>query len=192
MFTFTPDTTNNEFEKAIQPEMDKAIKYLEHEISKLRTGRASTALVEDLRVSAYGSQMAIKELAAISIPDPKLIAIQPWDKSVINEIEKAIQNSDLGINPINDGDIIRIQLPQMSSERRDELLKILSKKLEESKVIVRSARKEFQNSIREADKKKVVSEDFAKRLQDILQKQTDNYIANVDSIGKKKESEIKS
>ena len=124
MINITADTTNNEFEKNVQPEMDKAIKHLDHELAKLRTGRANATLVEDIKVSAYGTQMAIKGLAAISVPDTRLITIQPWDKSVINEIEKAIQNSDLGVNPINDGDIIRIQLPQMSSERRTELLKI--------------------------------------------------------------------
>lgn len=192
MINITPETTNTEFEKAIKPEMEKALKHLEHELVKLRTGRANAALVEDLKASAYGSQMSIKELAAISVPDARLITIQPWDKSVINELEKAIQNSDLGVNPINDGEIIRIQLPQMSAERREELLKILGKKLEESRVIVRSSRKDFQNLIRDAEKKKVISEDFAKRLQDILQKQTDSFIAEVDNVGKKKETEIRS
>lgn len=192
MINITPEITNGDFEKAIKPEFEKAVKHLEHELVKLRTGRANAALVEDLKVSAYGTMMSLREVAAISVPDVRLITVQPWDKSVINEIEKAIQNSDLGVNPINDGEIIRISLPQMSADRRDELLKVLGKKLEESKVIVRNSRKDFQNAIRDAEKKKTISEDFAKRLQDLLQKQTDNYIANIDSVGKKKESEIRS
>lgn len=192
MINITPEITNGDFEKAIKPEFEKAVKHLEHELTKLRTGRANAALVEDLKVSAYGTMMSLREVAAISVPDVRLITVQPWDKSVINEIEKAIQNSDLGVNPINDGEIIRISLPQMSADRRDDLLKVLGKKIEESKVIVRNARKDFQNTIREAEKKKTISEDFAKRLQDLLQKQTDNYISSIDSVGKKKESEIRS
>ena|SRR3990167_4178831 len=191
MFKLTAETTLPQFEQAIKPEMDKAIKHFEHEISKLRTGRASTALVEDLKVLSYGALMPLKEIAAISTPDVRLIVIQPWDKSIIAEIEKTIQNSDLGINPLNDGTIIRLQLPQMSAERREELTKVLSKKEEESKIIVRNVRKDFQTIIRDAEKKKVVSEDISKKLQTALQKQTDNFIANIETISKKKAVEIK-
>ena len=191
MFKLTAETTLPQFEQAIKPEMDKAIKHFEHEISKLRTGRASTALVEDLKVLSYGAFMPLKEIAAISTPDVRLIVIQPWDKSIIAEIEKTIQNSDLGINPLNDGTIIRLQLPQMSAERREELTKVLSKKEEESKIIVRNVRKDFQTIIRDAEKKKVVSEDISKKLQTALQKQTDNFIANIETISKKKAVEIK-
>ena len=187
----TAETTSNKFEQAIKPEMEKALTHLDKELVKLRTGRASSALVEDIKVSVYGSDMPIKELGAISTPDARLIVIQPWDKSIINNIEKGIQNSDLGINPLNDGEVIRITLPQMSSERREELLKVLNKKLEESRVIVRGSRKDFQNAIREAEKKKVVSEDVSKQLQQVLQKQTDLYIAKIDEAGKKKEKEIR-
>jgi ribosome recycling factor len=109
-----------QFEKEIESQMDKHIKHFEKELQKLRTGRAHPSMVEDIRISAYGTTMALKEVGSISVPDAALIVIQPWDKSIINEIEKAVGTSDLGITPQNDGDVIRIKLPPMSSSRREE------------------------------------------------------------------------
>lgn len=179
------------FEDAIKVEMDKPIKHYEKELAAIRTGRASTALVEDLKVECYGQFMKLRELATLSAPDARLITIQPWDKSIINDIEKAITSSDLGVSPINDGNLIRIQLPQMSEARRTELHKVLSKKTEECKVGVRNIRKDFHNKLREAEKEHEISEDFAERLTDLLQKLTDNFIKRVDDLHAKKENEIK-
>ena len=134
--------------------------------------------------------MTLKELATLGAPDARLLTIQPWDKSIISEIEKAVLASELGASPVNDGTLIRIQLPQMSASRRDELVKLLNKKTEECKVGVRNVRKEFHNEVRDAEKKKIISEDFAKRLMDLLQKVTDSFIAKVDQMNDKKAAEI--
>ena len=179
------------FESAVKEEMTQAIKHFEKDLVTVRTGRASTTLVDNIRVECYGQMMGLKELATVSTPDARLITIQPWDKSLIVEIEKAIQASDIGIHPSNDGTVIRLQLPQMSSDRRDELVKILSKKTEECRVSVRNVRKEFHNQLREAERKSTVSEDFARRLADILQKITDTFITKVDEMHHKKEQELR-
>ena len=180
------------FETAIKEEMNLAIKHFEKDLVTVRTGRASTALVDNIRVECYGQMMGLKELATVSTPDARLITIQPWDKSLIVEIEKAIQASDIGIHPSNDGTVIRLQLPQMSSDRRDELVKILNKKTEDCRVSVRNVRKEFHNQLREAERKSTISEDFARRLADLLQKITDTFITKVDEMHHKKEQELRS
>jgi ribosome recycling factor len=179
------------FDDALKVEMDKPIKHYEKEIASIRTGRASTALVEDIKVECYGQLMKLRELATLSAPDARLITIQPWDKSIINDIERAITASDLGVAPINDGNLIRIQLPQMSEARRTELHKVLGKKTEECKVGIRNIRKDFHNKLREAEKEHEISEDFAERLTELLQKTTDNFIKKVDDLHTKKETEIK-
>lgn len=188
-FVFTEGNTKD-FEVALKGEMDGPIKHFEKELSTIRTGRASAALVENIPVECYGQVMTLKGLATISTPDARLIVIQPWDKSIINDIEKALQNSNIGVNPVNDGEVVRLQLPQMSSARRDELVKVLSKKSEDSRIGVRNIRKEYHNQIRDTEKKHGISEDFAKRLSDLLQKITDEFIGKIDSIQKKKEAEI--
>lgn len=182
---------SREFEQALNKEMGETIKYFEHELATIRTGRASTSLVDKLKVDVYGQVMPLNQLATLSAPDPRLIVIQPWDKSTIMEIEKAIQTSDIGLTPINDGNVIRLQLPIMSSDRRDELTKQLGKKAEDSRVKIRNVRKEFQNLIRDAEKKKTLSEDFSKRLGDLLQKLTDQYISQINTLQSKKEAELK-
>lgn len=183
------NTTN--FEKNLKEEMQNPIMHYEKELLSIRTGRASTKLVEDIRVEAYDQQMRLKELAGIAAPEARLITIQPWDKSIIGEIEKAILASDLGVTPINDGTLIRIQLPQMTESRRKELDKVLGKKTEECKIGIRNVRKEFQNQLRDAEKKHGISEDFAIRLSDLLQKITDEFIAKADELHAKKAKEIK-
>lgn len=192
IITITAETTNKDFEKMLAPEMDKPIKHLEKELLAIRTGRANAAMVEETKVSCYGdSVMKLKELAAISVPDARLIVIQAWDKSTLADIEKALINSDLGVSPVNTGELIRIQLPMMSAERREELVKILNKKLEECRTSIRNVRKDFQNLVRDAEKKRTLSEDFAKLLLDILQKETDKFIAEAEKIASKKEVDIK-
>jgi ribosome recycling factor len=178
------------FETLLKSYMEPPIKHYDKELASIRTGRASIALLENIKVDAYGQIMALKEVATLGAPDPRLLTIQPWDKSIISEIEKAVASSDLGASPVNDGALIRIQLPQMSASRRDELIKLLGKKTEECKVAIRNIRKDFHNEVRDADKKHIISEDFAKRLADLLQKITDQYIEKVDQINNKKAAEI--
>lgn len=191
MIDIIADVNPKNFETAIKPEMDKAIDHLNKELAKIRTGRAHPSMVEDLLADCYGSTMRVKELAMVSAPEAALIVIQPWDKSVIKDIEKAIGASDLGVTPLNDGNIIRIQLPQISHARREELCKVLGKKLEECRTAIRNIRKEFQNSVRTAEKNKVVSEDLAKKLLEVLQTCTDSFIAKAEANANKKEAEIK-
>lgn len=188
---FNESTNIKQYEKAIETEMDSHIKHFEKEIAKIRTGRAHPSMVEDIKVMAYGSMMPLKEVGAVTAPDVSLLVIQPWDNNLIPDIEKAIINSDIGINPTNDGAVIRLPIPKMSSSRRDDLAKVLGQKLEIAKVAIRNVRKDVQNSIRDAEKNKKVSEDSSKRLQDMLQKVTDKLIASTDQMATKKESEIK-
>jgi ribosome recycling factor len=178
------------FEKLLREHMEKPIKHYEKELASIRTGRASVVVLENIKVEAYGQVMSLKELATLAAPDSRLLTVQPWDKSIIGEIEKAIQISDLGAAPVNDGNIIRIQLPQMSASRRDELLKLLGKKTEECRVAIRNVRKEFHNEVRDAEKKRIVSEDFAEKLSDHLQKITDQFIEKTDQVNDKKAAEI--
>ncbi len=181
------------FEQAMNDEMQKSIKHFEGELVKIRTGRAHTSLVEDVKVDVYdGSPMPLKNVAAISAPDARLIVIQPWDITTIPAIERALMSSEIGITPQVDGKIIRLSLPDMSSTRREELIKILGKKLEECRVSIRNMRKDFNNFIRDAKKDKKISENFFNRLGDLVQNATDKWIAKADEMGQKKEKELKS
>jgi len=187
---FAEGQTKN-FEDTVKSEMESPIKHFEKDLSSIRTGRASSALVEEIKVECYGQMMTLKELATLSTPDARLITIQPWDKSIIGEIEKALLSSDIGITPINDGKVIRLQLPQMSTARREELSKLLGKKTEDCRIGIRNVRKEYHNQLRKAEKDHGISEDFAKKLSDVLQKITDNFIKKADEIHDKKVNEIK-
>ncbi len=182
----------HEFEKLVEQEMDAPIKHFERELVAIRSGRAHPSMVEDLKITCYGgSVMTLKELAAISTPEPRFILIQPWDIGTINDIEKGIMNSSLGITPANDGNVIRIVLPEISGQRREELIKVLGKKLEECKERIRVIRGDFRNVIKEAEKKRTVEEDFSKKLQDLLQKVTDKFTEKAQQMNDKKEKEIK-
>jgi ribosome recycling factor len=181
------------FETAISAEMDKAIKHFEGELIKIRTGRAHVSMVEDLKIIVYGGQtMGLKAVATLGAPESDLITIQPWDASIIADIEKAILTSDLGVKPQSDGGIIRIQLPKMSTSRREELAKILGKKAEDCKIAIRNIRKDFNNIIRDAKKDKTISENFFNRLEDLLQKNTDNFTKKTDVMSEKKNVELTS
>lgn len=180
------------FQNPMESEMQKALKFYEGELIKIRTGRAHTSLVEDVSFVGYNNQaMTIKQAAVISAPESRLIVIQPWDPSLIEAIEKGIQNSDVGLTPVNDGKLIRLQLPEMSTSRRDELVKILGKKSNEAKERVREIRKDFNNLMRDAKKDKKISENFYNRLEDILQKVTDKFTAQIDQMMQKKEKDIR-
>ena len=181
----------NGFQKPMEQEMEKTLKHFEGELVKIRTNRAHTSLVEGVEVAAYGqAPMPLKSLAVLSAPDARLISIQPWDASIIPDIEKAISTSDIGINPRNDGKVVYLQLPEMSSDRRDELVKILGKKEEETKVTLRNVRKEFNNLIRDAKKDKSISENFHNRLEDVVQKVTDSFVKKAEEMAEKKRKEI--
>lgn len=181
------------FKAGMEAEMTKAIKHFEGELIKIRTGRAHTSLIDDIPVSCYGgSPMPLKQIASITAPEPRLLVIQPWDTNVMQDIEKAILTSDVGLTPINDGKIIRLTLPEMSTNRRDELVKILHKKLEECRIAVRNVRRDFNNLLRDGKKDKVISENFFSRLSDLLQEVTDKFIAQAEQLATKKEKEITS
>lgn len=180
------------FEGAMHTEMDKAIKHFERELVTIRTGRAHTAMIEDIKVSCYGqAPVPLKTVAALAAPDVRLLTVQPWDVSTIDDIEKGILASPVGLTPVNDGKLIRLQLPEMSSTRRDELVKILHKKLETCRIAIRNIRKDFQNLSRDAKKSKKISEDFFNRLEDSVKKVTDSYIGKAEQLSKAKEKDIR-
>lgn len=190
-FEFVEGANTKPFETYVQTEMDKHIKHFQGELVKIRTGRAHTSMLEDLKVQAYGGIMSLRDVASLSAPDVSLLIVQPWDQALIPDIEKAISSSELGLTPQNDGAIIRIQIPRMSGSRRDELTKMLGKKLEECRIGIRNVRKDFHNLIRDAEKSKKLSEDSSRRLQDLLQKITDKLVDLAEVTAKKKEDELK-
>ncbi|TMC23384.1 MAG: ribosome recycling factor [Chloroflexi bacterium] len=170
--------------------MQKAVEALKQDLGSIRTGRANAALLERITVDYYGTPTPINQVATISIPEARLLVIQPWEKKILTDIEKAIQKSDLGINPNNDGQVIRLNIPPMNEERRRDLVKTLHKKLDEHKVAVRNIRRDVHDKLRDREKKKEVSEDELKRSTDRLQKLTDRFIDEMEKVGKTKELEI--
>jgi len=170
--------------------MDKSIASLKNELKKVRTGRASLALLDGVKVDYYGTPTPLNQVASLSVPENRLITIQPWDASVIKEIEKAILKSDLGLTPSSDGKIIRITIPQLTEERRKELVKIVSKMSEDHKVAVRNIRRDSNELIKSLKKDGDVSEDDAFKAQEKIQKITDEYIHSIEEIYKEKEKEI--
>ncbi len=170
--------------------MQRAIDALKQDLNAIRAGRASSSLVDRITVEYYGAPTPLNQVASITVPEARMLVIQPWDRKMISDIEKAIQKSDLGINPNSDGQVIRLNIPPMSEERRRDLVKTLHKKLDEHKVAVRNVRRDVQDKLRDREKKKEVSEDELKRSTDRLQKLTDRYIDDMEKVGKAKELEI--
>jgi ribosome recycling factor len=170
--------------------MQKAIEALKQDLNAIRAGRASSSLVERITIEYYGTPTPINQVASVSTPEARLLVIQPWDRKLLSDIEKAIQKSDLGINPNNDGLVIRLNIPPMSEDRRRDLVKTLHKKLDEHKVAIRNVRRDIQDKLRDREKKKEVSEDELKRSTERLQKLTDRYVDEMDKVGKAKELEI--
>lgn len=173
-----------------EDKMKKSLELLRKDYATLRAGRANPSILDKIQVEYYGTPTPLNQLANISAPEPRLLTIQPWDKSVIGHIEKAILKSDLGINPGNDGNLIRIVIPQLTQERRAELAKVIRKKAEETRVSIRNIRRDTNEKIKSIEKTKVVSEDDAKKGQDDVQKMTDKYIKEVDHVLDVKEKEI--
>jgi ribosome recycling factor len=170
--------------------MDKSIASLNNELNKVRTGRASLSLLDGVKVDYYGTPTPLNQVASLSVPENRLITIQPWDVSVIKDIEKEILKSDLGLTPSNDGKIIRITIPQLTEERRKELVKVVSKISEDHKVAVRNIRRDSNELIKSLKKDGDVSEDDAFKTQEKVQKITDEYISSIEEIYKNKEKEI--
>jgi ribosome recycling factor len=170
--------------------MHKAIEALRRELSTIRTGRANPALVEHIRVDYYGTPTPLKQIASVMVPEARLLSIQPWDKGSLGAIEKAIQKSDLGLNPSNDGAVIRLVIPQLTEDRRKELVRVVHKKVEEGRVAVRNIRREAHELLRDCRRKKDISEDQEFNAQEDLQKVTDRFIADADKLGEEKEKEL--
>ncbi|MBI9079008.1 MAG: ribosome recycling factor [Pseudodesulfovibrio sp.] len=167
-----------------------AISALDKEFGKLRTGRATTALVDGIVVDYYGTPTPIGQLSSISVPDSKTVTIQPWDKGAFGAVEKAIQNSDLGLNPANDGKIIRITIPQLTEERRKELVKIAKKYTEDGKIALRNVRRDMNDALKKLEKDKDISEDERKKSENDVQKMTDDFVKKCDEVLAAKEKEI--
>ena len=170
--------------------MAKSVETFKNEVARVRTGRASVALLDGIKVEYYGTQMPLNQMATVTVQDARLIVVQPWDVSAISAIEKAIQRAELGLNPVNDGKIIRISVPPLTEERRKELVKMVRKMAEEARVAVRNVRRDILNDLKDLKKEGEISEDDFYRAQEQLQKITDEYIGKIDDILAQKEKDI--
>ncbi|MEW6723708.1 MAG: ribosome recycling factor [Bacillota bacterium] len=176
--------------KETESRMKKTIEVFQHDLAGMRAGRATPALLEKVMVEHWGTSMPVNQLANISVPEPKLLVIQPWDKGALASIERAILKSDLGINPMNDGNVIRLVVPQLTQERRQDLVKQVRRKAEEERVAIRNLRREANDFLKGLEKEKAISEDELHRAQDEIQKKTDDHIKEIDRILAAKEKEI--
>lgn len=170
--------------------MGKAVENTRHEFVKIRTGKATTGLLDGIKVEYYGSMMNLNQVANISVPEPRMITVQPWEKNMLQPIEKAILASDLGITPSNDGTTIRLAIPKLTEERRKELVKLVKKFSEEGKIAVRNIRRDANDQFKKAEKNHDISEDISHTEQDRIQKMTDTYSAKIDELFNMKEKEI--
>ncbi|HTD79517.1 MAG TPA: ribosome recycling factor [Chloroflexota bacterium] len=176
--------------KSAEHRMTTAVEILGRDLQAIRTGRASPHLLERIQVDYYGAPTPINSVANISAPDPRMVVVQPWDRTMLGPIEKAIQKSDLGINPTNDGQVIRLVLPQLTEERRKELVKQVHHRAEEARVAVRNCRRDALDHLRKAEKDGGISQEDERRAQDRLQKLTDTFVKRVDEVSRNKETEV--
>lgn len=176
--------------KEMETKAKKAIEVLEQEYVTIRTGKANPALLHQVRVDYYGTQTPINQMAGISAPEPRLLVVNPYDKSIVKDIEKAIIAANLGLNPVSDGKIIRVAIPALTEERRKELVKLVSKKAEESKVSIRNIRRAYIDKIKAMKKDGEITEDDEKKAQEEIQKITDKYIQEIDRVCENKKNEI--
>lgn len=176
--------------KETEDRMNKAVDALRDNLMTIRTGRASPSLVERLPVEYYGTLTPLNQLATISVPEPRLLAIRPWDPTALADVEKAIMKSELGLTPSNDGKIIRLSIPRLTEERRQELVKVVGKQVEEGKIAVRNIRRNAIEDLHELESEKMISEDEFYRTKDDVQEITDKFVAKMDEIGHDKEQEI--
>jgi ribosome recycling factor len=181
---------SDELYKKAEEHMTKTLETLLHELSGIRTGKASPAILDVVKVNYYGQTVPVKQVASIAVPDPRTITIQPWDRTLIHEIEKAIQTSDLGLNPQNDGSLIRLPIPTLTEERRRDLVKVVKRIGEDARVAVRNIRRDTNERVKKAEKEHQLSEDEMRSRQDAIQKLTDSFIKKVDEAVAAKEKEV--
>ncbi len=182
----TPEDVLSETDR----KMDRTIDALKRDLNTLRTGRATPALIENVPVDYYGTPTPLKQIASISAPDARAILVQPWDKQALREIERGLMKSEMGFNPSNDGNNITVPIPPLTQERRQELVRLLKRKIEDGKVSVRNVRRDGQDTLRKMERDKSISQDQNRRAQDQLQKATDNHTKLIDQVGVEKEVEI--
>ncbi len=180
----------NEIKEELNESMTKSIDSLKYQLTKVRTGRASASVLDGVSVDYYGAPTPVNQVGQVSTPEARLLQIQPFDKTMINEIERSIINANLGLTPTNDGNLIRIQFPALTEERRKEQVKEIKKLGEDAKIAIRNARRDGNEAIKKAEKAKELSEDDSKKYQDEVQKVTDKYVAEVDTIVETKEKEV--
>lgn len=174
----------------VERKMNQSMEALDRELATLRTGRATPSLVENVSVDYYGTPTPLKQIASISAPDARAIMVQPWDKQALRDIERSLMRSEMGFNPSNDGNIITVPIPPLNQERRQELVRLLKRKIEDGKVAVRNVRRDGLESLRKLERDKAISQDQNRRSQDQLQKTTDAFIKNIDQVSTAKEAEI--
>ena len=174
----------------VDRKMDRAIEALKRDLNTLRTGRATPSLIENVSVDYYGVPTPLKQIASISVPDARAILVQPWDKQSLREIEKSIMKSEMGFNPSNDGNMITVPIPPLNQERRQDMVRLLKRKLEDGKISVRNVRREGLENLRKMERDKTVSQDQNRRSQEQLQKMTDEHTKAIDQVGAAKEVEI--
>lgn len=171
--------------------MEKAVEAAQHDFSTIRTGRANPLLLENIKVNYYGTPTPLNQMAGVSVPEPRILLITPWDRTAIDSILKAIQSSDIGLSPMSDGHVVRLNVPPLNEERRKEFIKQLHKKSEEHKIAVRNIRRDANEHIKAQEKKGDITEDEMKREQDEIQKATDKFIVEIDKLTAAKETELK-
>jgi ribosome recycling factor len=170
--------------------MEKSLGAFRRDLAGIRTGRATTALLDSVRVDAYGQKMPLNQVASVSVPESRVILVQPWDRTIVSDVEKAIHKSDLGLVPNTDGNVIRLVIPQLTEERRHDLVKIVRKQAEEARVSVRNIRRDANDSLKKAQKDGTISEDDSHKAMDEVQELTDKYVEEIDKTLKSKEDEI--
>lgn len=176
--------------KQTEERMKKAVETIRHEVATVRTNRATTALLDGIKVEYYGNPTPLQQVASVSVPEPRMLLIQPWERAILPEIVKAIQKSDLGLNPADDGSVVRLTLPTLTEERRKDLVKHLGKLIEDGRVRVRTVRREVNDELKKLEREHKMSEDDAKKTHDAVQKIHDRYIAMLDELFHKKQAEV--
>ena len=178
------------FAKNAEERMKKAVETIRHEVATIRTNKATTSLLDGIKVDYYGSHVPLQQVASVSAPEARLLVIQPWERNVLPEVVKAIQKSDLGLNPVDDGTVVRLNLPPLTEERRKDLVKVLGKIVEDGRVRVRTIRRECNDELKKLEREHKISEDDSKKTQTEVQKLTDRYVAFLDELFHKKQAEV--
>lgn len=181
----------DEIIRSAEDRMEKAVQVLRRDLASVRAGRATPAMLDKVMVEYYGSQMPVNQVAGVSSPEPRMLVISPWEKGMLSEIEKAIQRSDLGLNPSNDGAVIRLVIPQLTEQRRQELIKVVRKMCEDGRIAVRNVRRDANDELKKLEKGSEVSEDEVRREQERVQSITDKFIAEIDKVFVAKEQDLK-